>query len=86
MSWKVKKHATVSRSSAEVKYRSMSSFVYEISWLKDLINKLRIVDSLPANLYCDNKAAIQIATNRMYHEWTKHIEIDCHFFKRLNKC
>jgi hypothetical protein len=32
-------------------------------------------------VYFDNKSAIQIAHNDVFHEWTKHIEIDCHFVR-----
>ena len=32
-------------------------------------------------VYCDNRSAIQIAHNDVFHEWTKHIKIDCHFVR-----
>jgi hypothetical protein len=32
-------------------------------------------------LYCDNKAAINIANNPIQHDRTKHVEIDRHFIK-----
>ena len=32
-------------------------------------------------MYSDSKSAIQIAANSIFHERTKHIDIDCHFTK-----
>lgn len=59
----------------------MAAAVSEIPWFKYILHYFRILFLTPVTLYCDNKTATHIAANPIYHEHTKHIEIDCHFFR-----
>ncbi|XP_074305495.1 uncharacterized protein LOC141640711 [Silene latifolia] len=81
ISWKTKKQATVSLSSTEAEYRFMAALVCELKWLKGLLSSLGVSLSLPMRLFCDNQSALHLAHNPVFHERTKHIEIDCHFVR-----
>ncbi|KAK2993029.1 hypothetical protein RJ640_001592 [Escallonia rubra] len=82
VSWRAKKQTVVSRSSAEVEYRAMATTTSEIIWLKQLLQDLEVSCTTPVSLFCDNRAAIHIAANPVFHERTKHMEIDCHFIRQ----
>ncbi|XP_070014235.1 uncharacterized mitochondrial protein AtMg00810-like [Nicotiana sylvestris] len=46
---------------------------------------LAAVTAEPVDVYCDSKAALQIAANPIFDERTKYIEIDCHFVREKIK-
>ena len=63
----------------------MASCTCEIVWIRYLLQDLQINHSKTALMYCDSQAALYIAKNPVYHERTKHIEIDCHVVREKLK-
>nr|GEV18316.1 ribonuclease H-like domain-containing protein [Tanacetum cinerariifolium] len=77
LSWFAKRQVTLSRSSAEAKYRRVANVVAKTAWILKLHTPL-----LTATLvYCDNVSAVCLLTNLVQHQLTKHIEIDIHFVR-----
>ncbi|WJZ95940.1 hypothetical protein VitviT2T_014671 [Vitis vinifera] len=81
ISWRSKKQTFVARSSTKAEYRALVDTTSELLWLRWLLKDLGVSTSSAAPLYCDNQSVIHIAHNDVFHERTKHIEIDCHFIR-----
>jgi len=76
-----KKQTVVARSSAESKYHAIADASSELIWLRWLLTDMGVPHSSATMLHCDNRSAIQISHSDVFHERTKHIEIDCHFVR-----
>ena len=81
VSWRSKRQKTVLLSSVEAEYRAMTGACCELTWLRYLLRDLGVLHREPTLLYCDNKAALHIAANPVFHERTRHIEMDCHYIR-----
>uniref|UniRef100_A0A2N9F7S6 Integrase catalytic domain-containing protein n=1 Tax=Fagus sylvatica TaxID=28930 RepID=A0A2N9F7S6_FAGSY len=81
ISWRSKKQHIVSRSSTEAEYRALADTTSELLALRWLLEDMGVTHSSPTVIHCDNRSAIQIAHNDVFHERTKHIEIDCHLVR-----
>lgn len=81
VTWRSKKQEVVARSSAEAEYRGMAKAICELLWIRNLMQELLIEQTNAMKLYCDSKAACDIAHNPVQHDRTKHVEVDRHFIK-----
>ena len=85
VTWRSKMQTVVARSSAEAEFRAIAHGIYDLLWLKKLLEDLKVTSSMPMKLYCDKKAAINIAHNLVQHDRTKYVKVDQHFIKeKLN--
>lgn len=82
--WCSKKQASVSLSSTESEYVSLSMAASDVSWLINLLTDFSYENVCPVNIFCDNQSAI-INANSDTIKRLKHIDIRYHFVKDLVK-
>ena len=67
ITWRSKKQSVVSKSSTKAEFRAMSKGIDEVMWIKNLLNDLQIPYAQPIIIRCDNKSAISLAHDLVYH-------------------
>lgn len=79
---RAKKQQIITTSFAEAECKALGSATCELQWLHFLLHDLGITDLKQIVLSCDNKSALYIAANPVFHERTKHLEIACHIVRQ----
>ena len=59
----------------------MATTVSEVLWMRWLLSEPGVHQNHPTPLFCDNQSARHITNNPVYHERTKHVEMDCFFVR-----
>ncbi len=65
-------------SSCEIEYMALSKTAKEAIWIRQFLNELNFRDDQFVLIFADNKDAIDLIINPLYHKRTKHIEVRWH--------
>ena len=63
----------------------MATVTCEIQWLVYLLQDFKIYFEQSSHFNCDNDSVRHIVENLVFHERTKHVEIDCHIVRQKLK-
>lgn len=79
--WSSKKQAIVTLSTCEAKYVAANSAVCHAIWLWNMLKHLGFPQEKLTEIYVDNRSAIALAKNPVYHERSKHVDTRYHFIR-----
>eukprot|EP00253_Pinus_taeda_P019839 PITA_19839 len=81
VSWYNKKQRSVALSSVEAKYMDASQVACEAIWMWKILVGLFDQRMDPTLIYCDNQNCIKLYENPVFHDRSKHIEIQYHHLR-----
>ncbi|GJX53566.1 retrovirus-related pol polyprotein from transposon TNT 1-94 [Tanacetum coccineum] len=80
VSWKATLQPSIALSTTKVEYMALREATKEEIWLKGLIEDLGFSQD-QVTVFCDSMSAIFLATDQVYHDRTKHIDVRYHFIR-----
>ena len=85
VSWQSQKQRVVAMSSCESEYIAAATAACQGVWLGRLLGDLLGTDPLVTDLNVDNKSAIQLIKNPVFHDRSKHIEVRYHYIRNCTE-
>ena len=85
VSWKSKKQICVALSSTEAEYMALCQASKESVWMTDFLHSLSITLQGPMVVNGDNQGRIALAKNPVFHDRSKHIDVQYHYVRDLVK-
>ncbi|KAM2718779.1 hypothetical protein EV1_030652 [Malus domestica] len=79
--WMSKKQPIVTLSTCEAEYVAATACVCHAIWLRNLLKELSLPQEEPTEIYVDNKSAIALAKNPVFHDRSKHIDTRYHYIR-----
>ncbi|KAE8711850.1 hypothetical protein F3Y22_tig00110271pilonHSYRG00126 [Hibiscus syriacus] len=81
VAWSSKKQKSVSRSTMEAEYKSVTDTTADVVWVGALLSELGIYQKEEPVIWCDNTSVVALSANPVYHAHTKHVDLDIHFVR-----
>lgn len=81
ITWVSQKQRCVALSSCEAEFMEATAAACQAIWLRKLLTQITGESTGPVVLYLDNKSAIDLAKNPVFHGGSKHIDIRYHFIR-----
>ncbi|KAM1350470.1 hypothetical protein ACFX2F_004419 [Malus domestica] len=79
--WMSKKQPIVTLSTCKAEYVATTSSVCHAIWLRNLLKELSMPQEELIEIYADNKSAIALAKNPVFHNMSKHIDTHYHYIR-----
>jgi hypothetical protein len=73
-------------SSCEIEYMTLSKTAKKAIWIREFLRELEFRsrnDDQLVLIFADNKSAIDLIINSLYHKRTKHIEMRWHWIRKM---